>query len=30
VLDYGRHEVVIHARRNGNIEVDYRKRLLGL
>ena len=30
VLDYGKYEVVIHARRNGNIEVDYKKRLLGL
>lgn len=30
VLDYGKYEVVIHARRDGSIEVDYKKRLLNL
>lgn len=28
VYDYGRYEVVVLARKNGNVEVDYRKRLL--
>jgi hypothetical protein len=27
VYDYGRYEVVLNARRNGTIEVDYKKRL---
>ncbi len=28
VYDFGKYEVVIHAQRNGDIDVDYRKRLL--
>jgi hypothetical protein len=28
VYDFGKYEVVIHAQRSGDIEVDYRKRLL--
>lgn len=29
VYDYGKHEVVVTARKNGNVDVNYRKRFLG-